>query len=133
MSSGKAARHVIAAILGLALLAPSVASAQFSESYQFLKAVKERDGAKVNEMLGEPGTVIVNTQDRSTGESALHLVVKRRDMTWLGFLIGKGADVNARDNDGNTPLMDAAQIGFADGAQMLIGRKASVDLTNDSG
>lgn len=122
-----------AAILGAALLAPSTASAQmFSDSYTFLKAVRDRDGAKATEAL-RGGSSIINTRDSSTGETALHIVVKRRDQAWLGFLIGKGANVNAKDNAGNTPLMAAAQIGYLDGAQLLVARRANVNLANDGG
>ena len=32
----------------------------------------------------------------------------RRDLTWMGFLIGKGANVNARDVKGVTPLVLAS-------------------------
>ena len=126
-------RRGAAALLAAALLLPTAASAQFSDSYSFLKAVRERDGTKVTELLGQPSATIIDTKDRSTGESALHIVTKRRDATWLSFLMGKGANVNARDNEGNTPLMIAAQIGFPEAVELLIGRRARVDLANDSG
>jgi uncharacterized protein len=59
------------------------AHAQFSDSYNFLKAVKERKGDEAEKFLSEPGTVIVNTRDSTTGETALHIVIQRRDSTWL--------------------------------------------------
>lgn len=121
------------AILGAALLAPSLSHAQqFSDSYTFLKAVRERDGAKATELLNQPGSRIVDTKDPQ-GETALHIVVKRRDPAWLGFLIGKGAKVDARDDDGDTPLMEAAAIGFVDAAELLIARRANVNLANGGG
>ena len=49
--------------------------AQFSDSYNFLKAVDERDGAEAEKYLNEPGSVIVNTKRDQTGETALHIVV----------------------------------------------------------
>lgn len=104
----------------------------FSDSYTFLKAVRDRDGAKATELLNQPGSRIVDAEDEN-GETALHIVVKRRDPTWLSFLIGKGAKVNARDDNGDTPLMEAAAIGFVDGAELLVGRRADVNLANDSG
>lgn len=123
----------------LALLALCVAAvpaaAQFSDSYNFLKAVKDRKGEDAEKFINEPGSgsVIINTKDDGTGETALHIVTARRDATWLGFLLGKGANPNIADKKGATPLMLATQLGWADGADLLIKLKAQVDATNRSG
>lgn len=119
-------------VLAAALLAPTAASAQFSDSFTFLKAVRDRDGAKVEEVLRKNSSYL-DTKDITTGEAAIHIVVKRRDTQWLNYLLAKGANPNARDNDGNTPLIYAARIGFSEGAELLLAGKASVDLTNRSG
>ena len=119
--------------LGAALLTPLPAAAQFSDSYTFLKGVRDRDGDKVMAALNKPGTVIVDTRDQSTGEAALHIVTKRRDTVWLSFLLGKGAKVDTRDALGNTPLLLAAQLGWTDGISLLLDRRANVDLANNSG
>lgn len=131
--SNTLARLWIAALAALALLIPTAASAQFSDSYNFLKAVRDRDGDKATQMLNEPGSTIVNTKDISTGESALHIVTQRRDLTWMGFLLQKGANPNARDKNGVTPLMMATTLRFVEGAETLLARKAKVDDTNNSG
>jgi uncharacterized protein len=117
------------------IFAPALALAQFSDSYTFLKAVRESDGGKATELAQRPGTgpVLVNTRDPATGEAALHIVAKRRDMVWLSFLIGKGAAVNQRDGQGNTALLLATQLGWSEGMGVLIDRKALVDLGNSSG
>jgi uncharacterized protein len=124
-----------AALAIAALVAPVAAQAQFSESYNFLKAVKERDGAKVTEFLNKPGSgaVIVNTRDGSTGETALHIVAAGRDSLWLGFMLQRGANPDMRDGKGNTALMIATQLGWTDGMRILLAKRASVDLTNSSG
>lgn len=120
--------------MAMALLALAVpAQAQFSDGYKFLEAVKKRDGTKVNDMLAEPGTTIVNTRDVVSGESALHVVTARRDLTWMAFLIGKGANINARDRNGVTPLVVASNLGFIEGVELLIERKALVDVPNSAG
>ena len=126
-------KKIIATVFALFLLWPSVASAQFSDSYNFLKAVRDRDGSKATDLLSKPGTVIVDTRDVSTGETALHIVVKRRDATWLAFLLARGAKPDIRDRDGNTPLIAATQIGFVEAADMLLKRRAQVDATNGQG
>lgn len=117
---------------GLVLAAP-VAAQQFSEGFEFLKAVKERDGDKVTAALDKPGSVVVNSRDISSGEAALHLVTARRDAVWLRFLLTKGANPNIADRRGMTPLQMASNLGWAEGVEILIGRGAAVDQTNDAG
>ncbi len=119
----------------IATIAPVSAQAQFSDSYNFLKAVRDREGQKVTDFINKPGSgaVLINTRDASTGEGALHIVTKRRDVTWLSFLLARGANPDMRDAGGNTALMLSAQLGFAEGLALLIDRRAQVDLANSSG
>ena len=109
------------------------AHAQFSNSYNFLKAVKDRDGEEASRFLNEPGTTVVNTRDITSGETGLHIVVERRDPTWLGFLLQKGANPNLADKKGMTPLMLATQLRFVDGVRILLQRGAAVNARNDQG
>src|SRR3546814_21014909 len=81
----------------------------FSEGFEFLKAVKDRDGDAVTKALNEPGSTIVNTRDISSGETALHIVTQRRDLVWINFLTQRGADPNIRDKRGVAPLQLAVQ------------------------
>ena len=118
--------------VAVGVVAPA-AYAQFSDSYNFLKAVKDRKGEEVEKFLSEPGSVIINTRDGSTGETALHIVIQRRDSTWLGYLLQKGANPNLADKKGTTPLMLATQLGYVDGIDWLVRKKAVVDQTNRSG
>jgi uncharacterized protein len=126
--------RLTASAFALALmLTPTLAAAQFSESYNFLKAVRDRDGAKATEIVSKPGTVIIDTRDRATGEGALHIVTRGRDTSWLTFLLSRGAKADIRDNKGETPLMIAAQLGFVEGAQTLIKFRANPNQPNNSG
>lgn len=128
MKFGRAA----AAALVLAVASPVLAQS-YSEGYTFLKAIKERDAEKVTALVSRPGTTVVNTRERGSGETALHMMVRGRDYTWLSFLIGKGARLDIQDDDGNTPLNLAAQIGWTEGAELMLSRGASVDLANRRG
>jgi ankyrin repeat protein len=124
----------VAASIALAAAAvPAAAQMTFSDSYTFLKAVKDRDGTKVTELVGAPGSVVINTRDRTNGEGALHYMVRARDIVWLAFLLGKGARPDLQSNRGDTPLTLAAQIGWLEGAEQLLLRRASVDLANGRG
>lgn len=122
----------ISMVAALALAMP--ASAQFfSDGYNFLKAVKDRDGDKVTEALNEPGSTLVNSRDLSSGETALHIVTQRRDAIWIQFLAQKGANPNIADKNGTTPLALAVSLGFVEGAEALIKAGARVDVTNSAG
>lgn len=127
-------RTLFPVAIALTVLAVPVAvQAQFSDSFNFIKAVKDRDGAKVTEFLNKPGSVIVNTRDGSTGETALHIVAAGRDSLWLGFMLQRGANPDMRDSRGNTALFIATQLGWTDGIQTLLARRAGVDVANSSG
>ena len=131
MVSGKMKLGIAAAVaLGLAAL-PAQAQ-RFSDSYTFIQAVKERDGAKVEGLLSSPGSIVVNTKS-GDGETGLHIVTRGRDAAWLGFLLKKGARTDVQDKEGNTPLLLASQLGWIDGADILLRVGASVDMANGRG
>ena len=125
--------RMMALAMAATLAAPSPASAQFSRSYKFLEAVRKKDGAVVQDALNEPGSQIVNTRDSTSGETALHIVTARRDLTWMSFLLGKGANVNAHDARGTTALQLAVTLGFPEGVELLVAQKARIDEPNTAG
>ena len=113
-------------------LAHAPAHAQFRGGYAFLQAVDNRDGNKATDALKDD-PALVNTRNQDTGETALILVTRRRDTTWVRFLLGKDADPSIADRQGMTPLMHTALLNFTDGAQALLDRKAPVDQANRRG
>lgn len=106
---------------------------QYSESYTFLKAVRERDGAKVSEIVANPSSTAINARENGSGEGALHMLVRGRDFSFLRFLLARGARPDLQDNQGNTPLILAASIGWAEGAEALLARRANPNLPNNRG
>lgn len=127
-----AIRLLVPAMAGMMLLA-APAQAQMSAGYKFLEAVRKKDGAKVEEAINEPGSTLINSRDVTSGQTALHIVTERRDVTWMRYLIGKGANVNLRDSRGVTPLVLASNLGFREGVELLVESKARVDEANDAG
>lgn len=130
---GKALAGKAIVALAMALTSVPAAAQQLSAGYTFIKAVKERDANKVTDMVSGPSTTVVNSKEPGSGNSALHILAQARDFTWLNFLTGKGARVDAQNASGDTPLAIAAQLGWMEGAEFLLGRRASVDLPNARG
>lgn len=126
-------RFIMSLVAVAALSAAPPALAQFSESYKFLEAVRKKDSEKVNEALNDPAATLVNTRDLTSGETALHIVTNRRDLTWMQVLIAKGANVNIRDAKGVTPLVAAVNANFIEGVELLVGRGARLNESNNSG
>jgi ankyrin repeat protein len=121
------------AVAAAALVAVPIAGQGFSEGYTFLKAVRERDGAVAERILSNPSSTAINYRDQSTGEGALHVLVRGRDLTWLVFMLGRGARPDMQSNDGTTALILAAQLGWYEGAEQLLARRANPNLGNRSG
>jgi ankyrin repeat protein len=128
---GKSLGRIAAAALALTIATPAAAQ-NYSDGYNFIKAVKDHDGDKVTALLDKPGTTIINTRD-SSGDTALHLVTRNHDSTWLSFMLAKGARPDMQNSKGETALSLAAQLGWMEGAEILLEHGATVDLGNQRG
>jgi ankyrin repeat protein len=124
-----AATLLAGAALGLS--APAAAQL-YSDGYKFLEAVKEKNGDDATNLISQNST-IVNARDVASGETGLHIATKRRDLTWIEYLIQQGANPNIRDNRGVSPLALAVQSAFHEGAAQLLKAGARVDDANDAG
>jgi len=122
-----------AMLAGFALACAAPATAQFSDSYSFLKAVREANGDEAMKYLNKPGAPVLNTRDPSTGETALHISVKAHQDNWVGFLLNKGANTDIKDREGNTALHYAALYGDTTAAGYLIGMSAKLNAANNNG
>jgi ankyrin repeat protein len=129
--SNKAIAVLVAALA--ALLLPVAAQAQFSDTYNFLRGVRDRDFETVRDLVEQPSSTVINIRDQSSGEGALHIVTRRRDSQWLLYLLRQNANPNLRDSDGNTALHIAAQIGYAEAANWLRIVDADLNARNNRG
>ena len=126
--------RLLAAMAAAAVAVSAIpAQAQFSQGYRFLEAVKKSEGNDVVDMLSDPSSTIVNTRDITSGETALHITVSRRDATWTRFLLQKGANPNIADKKGVMPLQIAVSLNFVDGVEALLNGGANPNLTNATG
>lgn len=112
----------------------SVAGAQQlgSDGSAFLSAVKSKDAAKALALLSARGSTVVNYRGEQD-EAALHIVARRRDSMWLRYLLSQGADPEIRARNGDTPLIVASRVGFGEGADILLAKRAKVDAANRQG
>jgi ankyrin repeat protein len=130
------AAHFLRLALAGALLAgasPAAAQLQGSPGYAFLQAVRDDKGDEVDKILASPGTRIIDTQEPTSGESALHIVAKRNDSRYTAYLLAKGANPNLKDRQGNTPLMVAIDHGYAGLVPILLKGKANPNIAGDGG
>jgi ankyrin repeat protein len=123
---------IVATPLAL-VAAPAGAQLGQSEGYKFLQSVKDAKNDEVIAALEKPGTTMVNTRDRSTGEGAIHIVVRRGDMPYLTYLLSKGADANLRDDKGETAMLLAARLGRKEMIDALAKNGGNINLANASG
>ncbi|WP_206242564.1 ankyrin repeat domain-containing protein [Novosphingobium terrae] len=119
--------------LALAMVAGGAQAQNFSKGYKFLESVRNNEMSDVNNTLSEPGNQIINTHDISTGDTALHILAARRDTPWINYFLARGADPNAKNNKGETPLVTAANIGYNEGVELLLNSGARPDESNATG
>jgi len=75
--------------------------------------------------------VSVARADRSA--SPLLVAVAQSDVIRVKTLLAKGADVNAKNEDGVTPLYAAAALGQKEIVEMLLANKADVNVKDNDG
>ncbi len=114
-----------------AMAAPAIAQLT-SPSYEFLKAVRGRDGGKATELLKTSPPGLINFRD-DDGSTPLLIAINRADPEWTAFLVQHGADVNLASKAGDTPLIAAARIGFQEAVEWLLTEGAKVDGANRMG
>lgn len=124
---------VLAALAGAMFLSAPATAQRMSDGFAFMKAVRDNDGTKAADLIDSPGSTVLLYKDPTSGEAAIHEVVKKRDGRWLSYLLGKGARPDMQSGQGDTPLTLAAQMGWFGGAEMLIGRKANVNAPDSRG
>ena len=109
------------------------ASAQYSgpDGYALVKAVRERDGNKITELLQSRPNIINSRDDK--GETALMVAISEHNYDFTSFLLSRGADPTLAARNGDTALIKAARIGFLEAAQWVLKQRVPVDSANKMG
>lgn len=99
-----------------------------AQAAPFYDAIMKGDLGTAKRLLGGDPDLVFSV-DR-IGRTLLHHV-KRKDAAEL-LLAGK-ADVNARDDDGRTPLLSAAAAGYREVVESLLANHAEIDAKDKKG
>jgi len=95
-------------------------------------AVRARDSAAAQKLLRESPREAAR-QVAVDGTTALHWAVYNDDVDLVDRLVAAGADVNARNDYGATPLSQAAVVGNVRVIKRLLGACADVESANADG
>ena len=125
-------RWVLGAGLAATIAGGAGAQGQSSESEAFLAAIREKDGAKADTIIGKQGPSVVNYRGYN-GDTPLTVAMASRNTTYVNYLIGKGAQPDLPDKRGDTPLIIAARSGFSEGIVRMLAAKANVNAANRQG
>ena len=122
----------LAAALGMGIAAAAPAQQMGSDGEAFLTAIREQDGAQATEIERRQAGAVVNYRGYG-GSTPLTVATARRSLTYVGFLLGKGANPDLADRKGDTALLIAARSGFIEGVDRILAAGARVDVANRQG
>ena len=132
--------HDIAALGDLARLralladTPSLARAYSSDGFTALHYVAFFNGnVALASALLEAGAEVDAVARNNQQVTPLHSAVAHRHNAIIRLLLERGANVNARQQDGETPLMEAAQNGDVELVSFFLAQGANATLTTDDG
>jgi len=89
-----------------------------------IASIKDGSIVKVKSIV-ERNPRLVNETDQNNG-AALHCAVASGKVEIAGYLVEKGADVNAKDYKGNTPLLLTCREGNLEMAELLVEKGADI-------
>ena len=109
------------------------ADIHFERTYEIavVRAASEGHLQLVKFLYGQD--ISINKKVRPTESTALHASVQSNDVNVVEFLVSVGANINARDDKGNTPLHYATMSKHVELVQVLVDSDADISLENDEG
>ncbi len=112
------------------LMAPAPAYAQFSETWEFYKALKDGDYREMMSHINK-GANINRPKD---GFPAFIMAADRSDQRLMAFLLENGAHVNGTTTDQqDTALMRRSAVGDAETVRFLLAQGANSNVQDRNG
>ena len=96
------------------------------QDYNKLTTIEEKQEQNIDYLLAID-IKYINLQDNPNQDTPLHIAVKKNNLELVKYLVEKGANVNAQDKQGNTPLQLAVLCGYKEIVDFFIQQK-SVDI-----
>ena len=112
---------------------PGLANAFAADGFLPLSLAAFFAPAATTKLLLERGAIAGTAARNDMKVQALHAAVAARNADAVLMLLDRGADPNARQQIGYTPLMGAASAGCADLADLLLQRGADPSLVSEEG
>ncbi|XP_041377464.1 E3 ubiquitin-protein ligase MIB2-like [Gigantopelta aegis] len=103
---------------------------QGSGIHDLINATIDGDVAKVRDIIAQNPQVV---NERSKELTCLHIAAHEGKLPIVKLLIEKKSDINATDDDGDTPLIVATGKQQTEVAEYLVRAGAQLDLKNDKG
>jgi tetratricopeptide (TPR) repeat protein len=113
------------------LMGPSPTTRDPSKDNELLEAAKAGDLSRVKKLLTTGADI--RCTDPEFGATPLHWAAYKGHRRIVSLLLKRGADVNAKNNDGRTPLMFAAGFGHRQVAKLLVQYKADPTVKDKDG
>lgn len=120
---------LMALLLSAVFSAPS--HAQFSDSWEFLKAVDEADYLEMRNRISKGANV---NRKNGDGFPAIIIASDKRDRELIEFLLAQGVRIDATaEGRGETALMRRATVGDSETVTFLLAAGADPNLQDKSG
>jgi len=115
-------------------LAEAGADVNFQEpnGWTALQHAADQNNIDIARILLDRGADM-NHRNIPTGRAAIHYAAEGEDTALLDLLIERGAQIDIRNNEGETPLFDAASSGSEDCVKLLIDSGCDVTAKNFAG
>jgi ankyrin repeat protein len=84
-------RFIFVICAGAVALAAPAAAQHVRSGAEFVNAVRQKDAAKVTELLANKPTGLVDARG-DDGDTGLVVAIRQRNEDFTGFLLNKGAD-----------------------------------------
>jgi len=99
----------------------------------FAWAVKTGDLSRVKEFVEKEKKNVNMVEKSVTKQTPMHWAADFNQLEVMKYLVSKGANINAKDAFGGSPLLASVYEGHADIVEFLLSKKADVNVKGPDG